>query len=93
MTKWATSPTPASGDMYLKTAFYLLPFAVIFLNKTDVLFLLFRFVFLTIRGRINNSMGIYNNCNMLFLALPTPFPQPLPLYEFLLTLMKRKFHA
>jgi len=71
----------------------LLLFAAIFLNKTYGLFLLFHFVFLAIRGRINNSLGIYNNWNMLFLALPTPFSPPLPLYEFLLALMKRIFHA
>jgi len=41
--------------MYLKTAFYLLLVALIFLNKTDGLFLLFRFVS-TIRGRIDGYL-------------------------------------
>jgi len=75
-----------------EAAFYLLLFAVIFLNKMDVLFLLFRFLlFLTIRGRPNSSMSIYNSCNMLFFALPTPFPPPHPFTNLCLHRWKENF--
>jgi len=78
--------------MYLKTALYLLLFTVIFLNKTDGLFLLFRLVFLIIRGRIKNSMGIYKKLQQAIFGPPPPTShRRSPYYNnFLLTLMWKK---